>query len=63
LTNDDIFGGVGESLTVGLNWHWNPNARMQFNFLYGNIDDREDENGGLTSTDYSIFGTRFMVDF
>jgi phosphate-selective porin OprO/OprP len=63
LTDDDIFGGVGESLTVGLNWHWNPNARMQFNFLYGNIDDREDENGGLTSTDYSIFGTRFMVDF
>lgn len=63
LSDDDIFGGIGESLTVGLNWHWNPNARMQFNFLYGNIHDRDDGAGGITSTDYSIFGTRFMVDF
>jgi phosphate-selective porin OprO/OprP len=63
LTDDDIFGGIGDSVTIGLNWHWNPNARMQFNFLFGNIHDRDDGVGGLTSTDYSIIGTRFMIDF
>ena len=60
LTDENIFGGIGESFTFGLNWYWNPNSRMQFNYIYGEIDDRF---ATLDSGDYSIFGARFMVDF
>ena len=67
-TDDDIFGGRGLSHTFGLNWYWNPWARMQFNALYGEIDDHEgfdeDDNSlGVLSGHYTILGTRFMVDF
>ena len=60
LTDDNIFGGIGESFTFGLNWYWNERARMQFNYITGRIDDRF---ATLDSGDYSIFGARFMVDF
>ena len=69
FTDDDIFGGVGDSFTLGLNWWFNPNARMQFNYIYGSIDERAAVGGaplaaGLGTTgDYDVFGTRFMVDF
>lgn len=60
FTDSDIFGGVGESFTAGLNWYWNPNARMQFNYITGSIDDRY---ATLDNGDYDLFGTRFMIDF
>jgi phosphate-selective porin OprO/OprP len=62
LTDEDVTGGIGEAVTFGLNWHWNTNARMQFNYLYGHIDQRGPIDG-FTAGDYSIFGTRLMVDF
>ena len=62
LTDENIFGGVGENLTVGLNWHWNPNARMQFNYIYGDIDGRQLASG-RDGGDYHIVGTRLMIDF
>lgn len=67
-TVDGVAGGVGESVTLGLNWYWNANARMQFNYIYGDIDDREvfnaaDVSQGLRSGDYHIIGTRWMIDF
>jgi len=58
FNDDNIAGGVGESLTLGLNWHWTSNARMQFNYINGTI-----ENAGGVSGDYDILGARFMVDF
>jgi phosphate-selective porin OprO/OprP len=64
LADEDILGGVGESLTLGLNWYWNPWARMQFNYIYGNIHDNAlNAAGGVDFGDYHILGTRFMVDF
>jgi len=39
FADDDIYGGVGRSLTLGLNWYWNPYARMQLNYIFGNITD------------------------
>ncbi|MEZ6120556.1 MAG: porin [Pirellulaceae bacterium] len=60
LTDGNIFGGVGESFTFGLNWYWNANARMQFNYINGNISDRF---ATRDSGDYNIIGARFMVDF
>jgi len=58
LQDQDIIGGKGESLTLGLNWWWNPNARMQLNYLVGEI-----EREPIASGDYEIVGLRWMVDF
>jgi phosphate-selective porin OprO/OprP len=58
LTDFDVIGGEGDSFTFGMNWYWNPYARMQFNYIYGDID-REPTGFG----NYNVFGVRFMVDF
>ena len=62
FTDQDILGGVGESHTLGLNWYWNPYARMQLNCGYGEIDEHAPV-AGFTSGHYTYVGTRFMVDF
>lgn len=55
-----IMGGEAESFTLGMNWYWNPYARVQFNWIHGTIVD----NGTVgTGGDYDIVGTRFMIDF
>lgn len=58
LNDQDIFGGEGESYTFGLNWYWNPHARMQFNYILGDVD-----RGTAGFGDYEVFGVRMMVDF
>ena len=58
LQDEDITGGTGSALTLGLNWWWNPNARMQLNYLSGEI-----EREPIASGNYRIFGVRWMVDF
>ncbi len=71
FSDNDVLGGVGNSFTFGLNWWWTPNSRLQFNYIYGQIDDRDPAttggtplpNGVADSGDYDIFGVRFMVDF
>lgn len=65
FTDDDILGGVGESLTFGLNWYWNPNASLQLNYIRGDISERSVDSGGSTFTegDYEIVGLRMRVDF
>ena len=62
ITNQDVYGGLGESVTLGLNWLWNPNTRLQLNYIAGNIRDR-DIDGALVGGNYDIFGARFMIDF
>ena len=63
----DIQGGIGESLSLALNWYWNAHTRLQFNYVLGQIDDRRTTlTNGMTPTvsgDYQIMGTRFMIDF
>jgi len=67
FNDDNIFGGIGQSATLALNWYWNSHARMQFNYIFGRIDDRlADLAGGgtaIVSGDYQISGVRFMMDF
>lgn len=65
FSDDDIQGGVGESLTAGLNWHWTPYSRMQFNYIYGDIEqnDLNAAAGAPNFGTYHILGTRIMVDF
>jgi len=62
LTDQDIAGGRAHSHTLALNWHWNPYASMQFNAIYGEIDDHEPV-AGQTAGDYAIVGTRLRIDF
>ena len=68
FTDDDIFGGVGNSITAGVNWWWNSRARVQFNYIHGSISDSKVDAGDLADItaytgDYSIIGARWMVDF
>jgi phosphate-selective porin OprO/OprP len=64
LSDEDVQGGVGESVTFGLNWYWNQNARMQFNYIYGNIYDNDlNAANGINYGTYQIIGTRFMMYF
>jgi len=60
LNSVDILGGTGESLTLGVNWHWSPYARMQFNWVHGTIEDSSAIGIG---GDYDILNARFSVDF
>src|SRR5690606_29472657 len=59
LTDSDIQGGVGHSVTLGLNWHWTAYSQLQSNLAFGTIDRREpvfDPELGETFTggDYAI---------
>ncbi len=67
FTSQDILGGIGTSATLALNWYWNSHARMQFNYIFGRIDDRQASlvGGGtaVVSGSYQISGVRFMIDF
>ena len=60
LSDFDVIGGEGDSFTFGMNWYWNPYARMQFNYILGEIDPGANAAG---FGDYEIFGIRMMVDF
>ena len=67
FTDENIIGGIGQSATLALKWHWNAHAKMQFNYIFGRIDDRlaELNEGGtaMVSGDYQISGLRFIIDF
>lgn len=61
----DVRGGDGEALTLGVNWHWTPYAKLQFNYLYGEIDDNDLNTpaGAPNFGKYQILGTRFVIDY
>ncbi len=69
----DVLGGVGNAVTFGVNWWWTPFSRMQFNFINGQVDDRNPQNYnasgipagafGPNSGYYNVLAARWMVDF
>lgn len=65
----DVNGGIGSAFTLGVNWHWNPNARLQFNYIHGEITNSANRvvlnsmNTAPASGNYNVLGARFMVDF
>lgn len=63
FNDSNVLGGIGESLTVGLNWHWTANSRMQLNWINGDIRNNVFSRGVPLSGNYDIVGARFMVDF
>lgn len=65
FSNDDIRGGRGESITLGLNWYWNANSSLQLNYIRGDISERDENVGGTSFTegDYEVIGMRMRFDF
>jgi phosphate-selective porin OprO and OprP len=65
FSDEDIFGGRGQAVTLGLNWLWNAHASMQMNYIHGRISDRDVVVGPTTydQGDYDILGVRLRVDF
>ncbi|MCA9267221.1 MAG: ATPase, partial [Planctomycetales bacterium] len=65
LSDGNVQGGEEQNVTVGLNWYWTAYSKVQFNAIYGKIDDHRvvAPNPGFTGGDFWILGTRFMADF
>lgn len=63
FNNKDILGGEGRSVAFGLNWWWNPNTRVQVNYIHGRIKNRTVSMVGAATGSYDILGTRFMIFF
>jgi len=38
LDDHNIRGGNEDNVTLGLNWHWNPNVRVMFNYVMASVD-------------------------
>lgn len=58
-----FYGGRGNQLTLGMQWFWNQHARLQANYIFGNLEERfagndpdEPRNG-----DFQIAGLRFII--
>ncbi|MBI1345873.1 hypothetical protein GC163_06250 [bacterium] len=62
LTDADIMGGIDSTMTLALNWYWNSYARMQIDYINGNIHDHN-EVDGFTAGSFQSIGTRFSVEF
>ncbi|MCA8978450.1 MAG: porin [Planctomycetes bacterium] len=51
--------GDVNDITIGANWYLNPNARIMFNYVLGDLDSNTDAFDG----NMNIFMMRFQVDF
>jgi phosphate-selective porin OprO/OprP len=60
LDEGGVRGGVLNNVTVGLNWYWNPNMKLQFNYDYAH---RDGGTNPLASGQVHGFGTRVAFDF
>ena len=62
LNDSGVNGGVLDAFTLGLNWFWNPNTKVQFNYDYmdRNFVNTLGNNGNGTM---SSFGGRLAFDF
>ncbi len=69
LTDNDIQGGIGNSVTFATNWYWTAYSKLQTDLIWGEISQAgegrtptpgaaPDRNGS-----YSILGMRYMIDF
>ncbi|MEM9702992.1 MAG: porin, partial [Planctomycetota bacterium] len=68
LNDADVFGGIADSFTLGVNWYWNDAASLQFNYVNGAIRDSAVVSGVGAAGDpidsrYDILGLRIRLDF
>lgn len=54
LSDGDVAGGEVSDITLGVNWHWNPNMRVMTNYVRSHLKSVGDAD---------LFGMRFQVDF
>jgi len=54
LSDEGIEGGELDNITLGVNWHLNPNVRTMLNYIRADLDDVGDAD---------ILQMRFQVDF
>lgn len=59
LNDNGITGGILNSFTLGVNWFWTPNARMQVNYDFTNRSAIKT----VARSDINMVGTRFSFDF
>ena len=57
LEDDGVFGGEGEDITIGANWHLNSNMRIMLEYVTHDV-----ENQALDAS-VSAIQMRFQVDF
>ena len=58
-TSDDA-SGVMNNYTVGVNWYWNPYARMMFNYIHSDADYNSATNA---DSEADIWMARMQFDF
>ncbi|MBX3399398.1 MAG: hypothetical protein KF873_11690 [Gemmataceae bacterium] len=58
VNDGNVDGGQLTALTLGVNWHWNPNAKLQFNFIQ-NVR----RVPGLDRSEFQVYGFRMAYDF
>lgn len=67
LTDEDIEGGVGQNVTLGLNWHWTAYSKLQSSFVLGDIREHRSitavDGRTFRGGDFTIWGMRLMCDF
>jgi phosphate-selective porin len=59
LDDNGINGGTLNSFTLGVNWMWTPNARMQVNYDFTNRSSVK----ATPQADLNALGVRFSYDF
>jgi len=57
FSDEDVLGGVGNSVTLGLNWYVNPHVRVTWNYIHSWI------NGSDTNSEADIFLMRVQFVF
>ena len=62
LSDNDILGGVEDNLTLGLVWYFNSHSSLQFNAIYGDIDNHAPVIG-FDDGHFTALGTRLRVNF
>lgn len=65
LSDEGIFGGEQESITLGLNWYLNRHSRIMANYVMSDVTDAflVAANGADGANDIDSFGLRFQVDW
>ena len=59
VNSNPVFAGTLDSVTCGVNWYLNPNAKVQANYVFTHINKVQP---GLTGN-FGAFGMRVAFDF
>lgn len=62
LTDADIQGGIENNATLGLVWYYTSHSSLQFNAVYGDINERSPV-GGFSDGHFTALGARLRVNF